>query len=167
MKNYLDKLFILEGIVLALLGICFFINPTGTFLNFTLICGILMAVTGVVRIVRAFRSDEKMYYILTGIIDILFGIMVVISPVFVVENIILFFGVWALIKGIYTLVLIIKYKKFGFNIPTALTILSIVLGGYIMLCPVVIIYALPFVPYFLGTCFIVGAATEIYLGFKL
>ena len=167
MKNYLDKLFILEGIILAILGVCFFINPVDAFLNFALICGILMAVTGVVRIVRAFKSDEKMFYILTGLIDILFGIMVIVSPVLVVENIILFYGVWALIKGIYTLVLIIKYKRFGLNMATVLTIVSILLGGFIMLCPVVIVYALPFVPYFLGTCFIVGAVTEVYLGFKM
>ena len=167
MKNYLDKLFIIEGIVLAILGICFFINPVEAFMNFAFVCGILMLVTGIVRIVRAFKSDEKMFYILTGVIDILFALLVLASPVVVVENIILFYGIWALIKGIYNLILIIKYKRFGFNMETVLSIVSILLGGFIMLCPLIIVVALPFVPYFLGVCFIVGAVTEIYLGFKM
>ena len=167
MNNYLDKIFILEGIVLAILGVLFFINPVDSFMNLATIIGILMIVVGVVRIVRAFKTDSKMFFILTGIIDILFGLMVLASPVFVLENIILFYGIYAFIKGIYTLIVVIKDKSFGFNAPTLLSIVSIVLGGIVLLYPVVTIIALPFVPYFIGAALIVSAITEIYVGFKM
>ena len=75
MKSYLDKIFILEGILLAIIGVLFFINPVNAFFNFTTICGILIIIAGILRIIRAFGgTDSKMYYILTGIIDILFGL---------------------------------------------------------------------------------------------
>lgn len=32
MKSYLDKIFILEGILLAIIGVLFFINPVNAFL---------------------------------------------------------------------------------------------------------------------------------------
>ena len=37
MKSYLDKIFILEGILLAIIGVLFFINPVNAFFNFTTI----------------------------------------------------------------------------------------------------------------------------------
>ena len=76
MKSYLDKIFILEGILLAIIGVLFFINPVNAFFNFTTICGILIIIAGILRIIRAFGTDSKMYYILTGIIDILFGFII-------------------------------------------------------------------------------------------
>ena len=80
MKSYLDKIFILEGILLAIIGVLFFINPVNAFFNFTTICGILIIIAGILRIIRAFGTDSKMYYILTGIIDILFGFIIFKSP---------------------------------------------------------------------------------------
>ena len=32
MKSYLDKIFILEGLLLAIIGVLFFINPVNAFL---------------------------------------------------------------------------------------------------------------------------------------
>lgn len=165
--KYLDKLFIIEGIVLAILGVLFFISPAESLLNFALICGILTIITGVLRIIRAFTSSSKMYYILTGIIDILFGILLATSPIFVVENVIIFLGVWALIRGIYTLIVIIKDGEFGFNLESILSIIGIILGAIIMFSPFIVVVILPFVPYILGLCFIVSAITEIYIGFKI
>ena len=76
MKSYLDKLFILEGILLAIIGVLFFLNPVDSFFNFTELSGIIIIVAGIIRIIRSFGTDSKMYYILTGIIDIIFCIIV-------------------------------------------------------------------------------------------
>lgn len=59
MKSYLDKIFILEGILLAIIGVLFFINPVNAFFNFTTICGILIIIAGILRIIRAFGTDSK------------------------------------------------------------------------------------------------------------
>lgn len=167
MKSYLDKIFILEGILLAIIGVLFFINPVNAFFNFTTICGILIIIAGILRIIRAFGTDSKMYYILTGIIDILFGFIIWFNPISKTETLIIVFGIWILLKGIYSIILAFKYKTFGFNAVTILSIISIILGGIVFIAPLSVVFVLPYIPYILGVCFIVLAVTEIYLGYKL
>lgn len=167
MKNYLDKMFILEGVLLAIIGVLFFTNPVGSFFNFTTICGILIIIAGIVRIIRAFGSGSTMYYILTGAIDIIFGIIIWFNPISTTGTLIIIFGVWIFIKGIYSIILAVKYKNFGFNAITILSILSIILGGIVFISPLSVVFILPYIPYILGICFIVLAVTEIYLGWKL
>ena len=162
MKSYLDKIFILEGILLAIIGVLFFINPVNAFFNFTTICGILIIIAGILRIIRAFGTDSKMYYILTGIIDILFGFIIWFNPISTTETLIIVFGIWILLKGIYSIIL-----AFGFNAVTILSIISIILGGIVFIAPLSVVFVLPYIPYILGVCFIVLAVTEIYLGYKL
>ena len=167
MKNYLEKMFILEGIILGIIGILFFINPLSALYNFTSICGILLTVYGIVRIIRGFQSNSKLYYIITGIVDILFGLIIWYNPITTTGTLILIYGIYALIKGVYSLIISIKYKKFELNALTILSILSIILGLIILLCPIMILFVLPYIPYVIGTYFIVIAVIEIYLGFKI
>lgn len=167
MKDLLEKAFIVEGIILALLGIIFLINPVSSFLNFTTICGIFIIIAAIVRIIRGLESDEKLYYILTGIIDLLFGILVWRNPVLTVENLILIYGIWTFIKGIYNIIMIVKCRRFGFNWSTGLSIISIILGGFITLCPIIVVFALPYIPYAIGIYLIFIAIFEIYIGYKI
>lgn len=167
MRGYLDKMFILEGVLLAIIGVLFFINPVNTFFNFTEVCGILIIIAGILRIIRAFSVDSKMYYILTGIIDIIFGIIIWFNPISTTATLIMIFGIWIFIKGIYSIILAFKYKIFGFNAVTILSIISIILGGIVFISPLSVIFVLPYIPYIIGSCFIVLALTEIYLGYKL
>ena len=108
-----------------------------------------------------------MYYILTGIIDILFGFIIWFNPISTTETLIIVFGIWILLKGIYSIILAFKYKTFGFNAVTILSIISIILGGIVFIAPLSVVFVLPYIPYILGLCFIVLAVTEIYLGYKL
>ena len=167
MKSYLDKIFILEGILLAIVGVLFFINPVNSFFTFTTLCGILIIIAGILRIIRAFGTNSKMYYILTGIIDILFGFIIWFNPISTTGTLIIVFGIWILLKGIYSIILAFKYKTFGFNVVTILSIISIILGGIVFIAPLSVVFVLPYIPYILGLCFIVLAVTEIYLGYKL
>ncbi|MDB2105830.1 DUF308 domain-containing protein [Clostridium paraputrificum] len=167
MKGVLEKAFILEGIILVLLGIIFLVNPVESFFNFTTIFGVLIVISSIIRIIRGLRSDEKIYYILTGIIDLLFGILVWRNPVITIENLILIYGMWTFIKGIYNIIIIVKGKYLGINIPTILSIISIILGGIIAICPIAVLGILVYVPYIIGIYFIIVALFEIYLGYKI
>lgn len=167
MKSYVEKIFIIEGIILGIIGLLFFANPVESFFNFTSICGILIIICSIVRIIRGFKSDSKLFYTLTGLIDILFGLIIYFNPVSTVGSLILLYGIWALVKGLYNIIICIKNRCFGFNVQTGLSILSILLGSMIALCPIAILFALPYVPYAIGVCFIVLAASEIYIGYKL
>lgn len=163
-KSRLETVLILEGILFGIIGILFFINPIESYFSFTTVAGILLIIAGIFTIIRAFKTDEKLYYIFSGIINILFGLIVWFIPIPTTETLILFYGIWALIRGIYLLILSIKRKKIGFNINTLYNVLLIVLGLLILSNPIVTLLA---TPYIIGIYFIVSAICEIYLGFQV
>ncbi len=163
-KSKLEATLILEGILFGIIGILFFINPIESYFSFTTVAGILLIIAGIFRIIRAFKTDEKAYYIFNGIINILFGLIVWFTPVSTTQTLILFYGIWALIRGIYLLILSIKRKKIGFNVNTLYNISLIVLGLLILSNPIVTLLA---TPYIIGIYFIVSAICEIYLGFQV
>lgn len=167
MKSYLEKLFIVEGIILGIIGILFLINPVRSLLAFTSIMGILIIIYSIMKVIRGWSTDSKFIYLIIGIIDILFGLILIMYPIATIENLILFFGIWALIRGIYNLIISIKFHRFGFNLETLYNVLCILVGLLIAVYPFVVLFALPYIPYVLGVYFIIVAVFEIYLGFKL
>ena len=146
MKKLLEYLFIIEGILFGIIGVLFFINPFSTFSSFINICGVLIIVAGIFAIIRSFTSMNNVFLIVNGTISILF------------------FGLWALIRGIYLFIMAIKYKNLGFNFHTVYIILLFILGLLILFNPFIAILA---TPYIIGIFFIVTAICEIYLGFKI
>lgn len=163
-KSRLEATLILEGILFGIIGILFFINPIESYFSFTTVAGILLIIAGIFTIIRAFKTDEKAYYIFSGIINILFGLIVWFTPVSTTQTLILFYGIWALIRGIYLLILSIKRKKLGFNVNTLYNVSLIILGLLILSNPIVTLLA---TPYIIGIYFIVSAICEIYLGFQV
>lgn len=164
MKNFLEKFFIVEGILFGLLGIMFFINPFDTLVTFINLCGILIFIIGISTLIRAFNSENKAFLILNGVISIVLGAIIFLSPVETMSSLALFLGIWALIRGIYLLIVLIKYSKLGLNFNTFYVVALIVLGVLILFNPFAAVLT---TPYIIGTYFIVTAVCEIYLGFKL
>ncbi|CEN78666.1 HdeD family acid-resistance protein [Paraclostridium sordellii] len=160
----LETTLILEGILFGIVGILFFINPIESYFSFTTVAGILLIIAGIFTIIRAFKTTEKAYYIFSGIINILFGLIVWFAPISTTETLILFYGIWAVIRGIYLFIISIKRKKIGFNFNTLYNVLLIVLGLLILANPIVTLLA---TPYIIGIYFIVSAICEIYLGFEV
>ncbi|MBM7836368.1 DUF308 domain-containing protein [Clostridium sardiniense] len=157
-------LFIIQGILLAIIGIIFFIYPIEALVNFTMICGIFAFVAGIISIIKAFEADRKGMFIFNGIIDILFGVTLWFSPIYSSEVLVIFFGVWGLIRGISLLCGEFQYKTAGFNIRTIYLILIIVLSILVILYPII---ALAFTPIIIGVYLILIAIFEIYLCFEL
>lgn len=160
-----SKLFcILGGVLLAIVGVLFFIKPMESLLYFTIVAGILIIGSGILSIIRAFRSSRKGLYILNGIISILFGLILCFVPLQSVDILVVFYGSWALVNGVFLLVGEFTYKTFGFNATTLYSVLSIILGLLILFEPMSFLVATPFI---IGVYFIVIAIFEVYLGFKL
>ena len=160
----LEATLILEGILFGIIGILFFINPIESYFSFTTVAGIMLIIIGIFTIIRAFKTTEKTYYIFSGIINILFGIIVWFTPISTTETLILFYGVWALIRGIYLLIMSIKRKNIGFNTNTLYNIVLIILGLLILSNPIVTLLA---TPYIIGIYFIISCIFELYLGFQV
>ncbi len=163
-KSNVESTLILEGILFGIIGILFFINPIESYFSFTAVSGMLIIVIGIFEIFRAFKTTEKCYYISMGIINIIFGLIVWLTPISTTETLILFYGVWAIIRGIYLFVLSIKRKEIGFNIKTLYYILLVILGLFILSNPILTLLATPFI---IGIYFIVSAIFEIYLAFQI
>ena len=160
----LEATLILEGILFGIIGILFFINPIESYFSFTTVAGIMLIIIGIFTIIRAFKTTEKAYYIFRGIINILFGIIVWFTPISTTETLILFYGVWALIRGIYLLIMSIKRKNIGFNTNTLYNVVLIILGLLILSNPIVTLLA---TPYIIGIYFIISCIFELYLGFQV
>lgn len=164
MKGFVEKLFIIEVILFAILGILFFINPFTNFVMFLNLCSVLLIIVGIFTLIRAFSSEDKIFLIINSIISILFGIILFFSPINAMNTLALFFGVFAIIRGIYLLIISFKYNNFGFNLNTLYNILLIIIGIFIVYNPFVAVLA---TPYIIGTYLLLTAIWEIYIGFKL
>lgn len=154
--------FILQGILLAIVGIIFLIKPLESIFNLTIIIGVFILVSGIMSIIKAFKSERRGFFIFNGIIDILFGLTLMFSPVFSTEFLIIFFGVWALIRSISALVAEFQFKKAGFNFRTIYTICLIILSVLIILYPAT---ALVFTPIIIGIDLVLLGVFEIVLAF--
>ena len=63
-------LFVIQSILLAIIGILFFVYPIESMINLTMICGIFAIVAGILSIIKAFSMDRKGMFIFNGIIDL-------------------------------------------------------------------------------------------------
>ncbi|MGL5675404.1 MAG: DUF308 domain-containing protein [Cellulosilyticaceae bacterium] len=167
MKNYLDKLFIVEGALLAFIGLLFFANPIESLLNLTFLIGILIIISAIAKIIRSFKSSSKLYRLLASGIDIIFGLMLILSPITSIEMMLIFYGIWSLIRGLLSLLLLFQTKGFGVNFKSFAALAAIIIGFIIILAPYMLIFVIPYIPYVIGMYFILVAAMEIYLGLQL
>ncbi|MGL5870298.1 HdeD family acid-resistance protein [Clostridium chrysemydis] len=164
MKTGTKALFIIEGILLAIVGILFFAYPAESLVNFTQVIGVLIIISGVISLFKGGEFDRRGLFILMGIINILFGLLLAFSPITSIEALVLYFGIWCIIRGIILLCGEFKYGSFGFNIRTIYTILLVVAGVVIIIYPIT---ALIITPYIIGVYFILTAVFEIGLMFEL
>ena len=163
-QSKLEATLILQGILFGIIGVLFFINPIESYFSFTTVAGILIVIIGIFDIVRSFKSADKGYYIFTGIINIVFGLIFWLTPIATTETLILLYGIWAVIRGIYLIIISIKRKEIGFNLKTLYYIILVLLGIFILANPILTLLASP---YIIGIYFIVSAIFEIYLGFQV
>lgn len=164
MKNYIDKLFILDGILLAVVGILFFLCPLQSLLSFAFIIGFLMIAAALSKIIHGWHTSFKMYTLISGTIDVLFGLVLIISPITTIEMLLVFYGAWSLVRGLFELVVAFKNKGLGFNFRTLQGIITVIIGLLIVLSPITVVVVIPYIPYIIGVYFIFLAGSDIYIG---
>ena len=118
MTSFLEKMFIVEGIIFGVIGLLFFIFPIETIISLSTLIAILFIIVGVSTILRSKEREGKLFFIFNGIINILFGLVLWLYPISTIDVLILVYGVWLLIRGAYLLFLSFKNGQFGFNIYT-------------------------------------------------
>ena len=164
MTTYLEKMFIIEGIIFAIIGLLFFIFPLQSIISLSTLIAVLFIIVGVLTIIRSGTREGKWFYIFNGVINILFGLVLWLYPISTLDLLVLIYGIWVLVRGVYLMFISIRNGYFGFNIYTVSNAILVIFGAMVVFQP---FSALITAPYFIGTALIVTALGETYLGVKL
>jgi uncharacterized membrane protein HdeD (DUF308 family) len=106
---------LIRGIVAILAGVSIFARPlVASTLALTLVVGFWAIVIGVMEIVAGIRLreeiDSEWWLILAGIASIIFGVLVWINPMAGALSIAYLIGIWALLVGVFDLILGLRIK---------------------------------------------------------
>ena len=132
---------IVSGVALAAMGIILFTNPQSAMLTITVMLGWVLVVMGIVSLASALTrwsvilSTADLY---AGIVELLFGILLVNIPGFFVTWIFILLGIFILVSGLNSLYGAHALQALG--LPRAGTakvgaILAIVLGVLVLFSP--------------------------------
>lgn len=164
MRGFLEKLFIIEGIMFGIIGVLFFVSSFSTFITLVKAIAVILLIIGVFTSIRAFLTPYTTFIMINGFLSILFGAILLFATIETMDTLALFFGTWTTIRGVYLLIMSMKYKNFGLNFNTIYNVILIALGLWIFFNPIVAILA---TPYIIGSYFIITAICEIYLGLQI
>ena len=157
MRYMLSRIFIFEGIVLGILGLLFILNPLESIFIFTDIAGWFFIVLAILSVLKIPRD------ILMSIIDLAIGLILIIMPIDTIGIIIISYGMWSLIKGIYLLIMFFTNRNTRSGIFILYSVVTIIFG-IIILSNLATSYMI--LPYVIGTYFVLSAISEIYIGFR-
>lgn len=144
MENSNNKnwwLVLLKGIILIVLAFIVFNNPEATLLGIALFIGIGFLLTGFAIIFIALAGKKEMdnwrWKLAEGILDVLFGFILIANPEITAVVIPFMIGFWAVFYGI--LLTVGAFSSVKFNLVLLIAgILTIILGYIIMFNPIVL-----------------------------
>ena len=108
MTTYLEKMFIIEGIIFAIIGLLFFIFPLQSVISLSTLIAVLFIIVGVLTIIRSGTREGKWFYIFNGVINILFGLVLWLYPISTLDLLVLIYGIWVLVRGVYLMFISIR-----------------------------------------------------------
>lgn len=158
MSNLLEKIFIIEGMIFAVLGVLFIFNPINSLVMLTNLTGLILISLGILYIIR----DRKNLVI--SIINIILGAGLIAMPRESINLIVSFYGAWSVVRGIYILVDALRNDMDNNKFSLIYGGVIILLGLLILLNPIIGFIS---VPYIIGSYFIVSGLSELYIGFRI
>jgi uncharacterized membrane protein HdeD (DUF308 family) len=107
---------LLGGIVLIILGIVILVYPDVTLAILVLIVGVFLIIEGILDLLFGFTAEAKAIgawwiFLLKGIIDIVVGVLILVSPDITLMLFIYLVAAWAIIWGILELAATVKEWK--------------------------------------------------------
>lgn len=94
---------IIKGVLFALLGVLIVIEPIETLEILTLYFGIAVGLRGLYLLyfgLRLKENDRRSWIIFNGLIDIIFGLILLVHPAITLEVLPFIIGIWAIINGL-------------------------------------------------------------------
>jgi len=108
---------LLEGLLGIAFGLITWTNPGITTLVLLLFIAFWAMATGILRIVMALRLRKEIegewWLILSGLASVLFGVLVMARPGAGALAMLLFIAAWAIVVGIFLVILAFKARGFG------------------------------------------------------
>lgn len=132
---------IVGGIASVILGILAFVYPDTTAMTFTVAAGWVLTIFGIASLISAITSWSVILSsvdLYTGIISLLFGLLILYMPAFFVAWIFILLGIYIMWAGFSTLMgsnalRVVGVRGSGWGI--VLAILAIVLGIMVVVSP--------------------------------
>lgn len=124
------------GVLIIIFGLVFLIAPESVFASIVLIAGILIIIFGLLKILGAMKEDSsyKAYTIVSAIFSIVFGVLLIIYRDTTVKILAEFVGIWFLLSGIFTLLMMLKSNIKGKLLSKP--IIKIIIGLVALIIPV-------------------------------
>jgi uncharacterized membrane protein HdeD (DUF308 family) len=136
LSNHWLKFFI-WGMVLVILGIIAISATTMTTLISVIFLGSLLVVAGMVMVIDAFsfwwnKWSGFFFVLISGLIYLLFGMMLINNPIFATESLTLFIGIFYLVVGVFRAISVLfsRVPNWGWGFFSA--VIAILLGVLIL-----------------------------------
>ena len=161
----------LRGIILIILSFFIFSNPPGALVALALYIGISLLFTGILEIIEAFQikslNGDWGWPLFGGILDLLFGIILLSNPGLTAATIPFIVGFWLIVSGIVVFVNSFSAKKAGYSgwfWYLLFGILVVIAGFSIMNNLLLGMFTLTI---WMGVGFIMAGLVNLIIGFRL
>ena len=115
MKKSTKIMLVVTGILLIVLGIVCICNPAETLFSMAWLIGVLTLLSGISKLIFGLKTQNFLpnsgTRILTGVLDVMFGIFFLFNNVFVTISLPVIFAIWLIVEGIILVVQSFDYKK--------------------------------------------------------
>jgi uncharacterized membrane protein HdeD (DUF308 family) len=172
--NFLKKLWwftLLRGIVLVLLAFFVFRHPVNALIGVAIYIGIGLLITGILQTAVSFglknTSPNWGWVLAGGLIDIVFGFVLLSNPVLTASTLPFVVGFWIIVSGIMSFADAFQSRKEGnslWGLGMLGGALSVVIGYFIM--SNILVGALTITTW-MGIGFAIAGIVNIVIGFKL
>jgi uncharacterized membrane protein HdeD (DUF308 family) len=105
---------VIRGVLAIILGILALVVPLTTLVTFAIIVGIWFIIDGIVAIVDAIRqrgSGTMAFRIIVGVVDIIFGLLLLLWPGKTLVIMMYLAGIWAIVLGALEIIASIRSRK--------------------------------------------------------
>ncbi|MDH6353704.1 uncharacterized membrane protein HdeD (DUF308 family) [Dysgonomonas sp. PH5-45] len=160
------------GLLAIGLGIWCIASPMSTLIALSIVFAISFLVTGAMEISFAVANRDNIngwgWSLTSGIIDLLFGVFLIVMPIEVITTIFaLFIGIWIMFRSIWGVGMAIDLQKFGakgWGWLLTLAILGILVSFIFIMDPP---FAMSFIVAFASVGFIFYGLFRVFLAIKL
>ncbi|SBV98707.1 DUF308 domain-containing protein [uncultured Dysgonomonas sp.] len=163
---------ILVGVLAVALGIWSLITPLTTLVALTLVFAITFFVSGIFEIAFALSNKKVLkgwgWTLISGIIDLIFGLILVAMPVEVIALVLTYFvGFWVMFQSIWAIGSAAELQRNGvkgWGWLMTLAVLGVIMSFIFIMSPA---FTTGFIIALVSISFISYGFFRIYLGFKL